>query len=168
MVDLNRWLRPHMANLPELDLFPDEASRNQAIDEIEQSMWPRSLSGLLESVVFVAGAFLLPLYIIEWAVELLFGNIVWRGWVIYPATIVAYCGIIFVLLRRDVPRDLRKQLLKVGVPVCLKCGYGLRGLSERTERCPECGQPFGLRVISILRQSEQPAKTEDDSSTHGP
>ncbi len=47
----------------------------------------------------------------------------------------------WVWLRRDeIQRDLRGQLLDIGVPICLECGYDLRGQVE--PRCPECGQPF--------------------------
>ena len=40
-------------------------------------------------------------------------------------------------LRRLIQRNLREQLVARGVPICLECGYDLRGQVE--PRCPECG-----------------------------
>ncbi len=40
---------------------------------------------------------------------------------------------------------LRKRLISSGVPICLKCGYDLRGQIE--SRCPECGTPFDGKLL---------------------
>ena len=45
-----------------------------------------------------------------------------------------------IAMRRPLRRYLRETLVAAGVPVCLSCGYNLRGLTE--PRCPECGAPF--------------------------
>jgi len=39
-------------------------------------------------------------------------------------------------------RLLREQLTARGVPICIGCGYDLRGQVE--PRCPECGRPASL------------------------
>jgi len=39
--------------------------------------------------------------------------------------------------RRPLRTLIRKELLARRVPVCVKCGYDLRG--QETSRCPECG-----------------------------
>ncbi len=45
---------------------------------------------------------------------------------------------IFVrLVREPMRKSLRRQMADLGVPVCVPCGYDLRGLAEA--RCPECG-----------------------------
>lgn len=44
--------------------------------------------------------------------------------------------------RRRFTRYLRQQLVARGIPICLKCGYDLRGQTE--PRCPECGTAFEL------------------------
>lgn len=49
-------------------------------------------------------------------------------------------------------RELRKLLRERGVPICLHCGYDLRGLTEA--RCPECGNPFEPEILT-WRQTDQ-------------
>ena len=50
------------------------------------------------------------------------------------------------LLRTRVRKSLRRLLLEDGIPICLKCGYDIRGLS--TPRCPECGEEFDPALLS--------------------
>lgn len=47
--------------------------------------------------------------------------------------------------RHRCQRFLRQQLIASGIPICLKCGYDLRGQTE--PRCPECGTPFDAELI---------------------
>lgn len=37
-------------------------------------------------------------------------------------------------------RAIRMELARRGIPVCVQCGYDIRGLPEN--RCPECGEAF--------------------------
>lgn len=48
-------------------------------------------------------------------------------------------------LRRAIHRVLRNYLCERGVPVCLRCGYDLRG--QREQRCPECGAVAPLTTL---------------------
>lgn len=43
------------------------------------------------------------------------------------------------VLRSRTKGIMREELRKRGIPVCLHCGYSLRGVPE--PRCPECGKP---------------------------
>ena len=52
--------------------------------------------------------------------------------------------------RNRLRRYLREQLVARGQPICLKCGYDLRGQIEA--RCPECGTPCDP---GLLRMSEE-------------
>lgn len=49
------------------------------------------------------------------------------------------------LFRRRIRRSLRQQLIEIHVPICLECGYDLRGQVE--PRCPECGKPFNPNLL---------------------
>lgn len=40
---------------------------------------------------------------------------------------------------RDVRSYLRAELNRLGVPVRIKCGYDLRGRTDASALCPECG-----------------------------
>lgn len=42
------------------------------------------------------------------------------------------------MARAAARRVLRHELAKRGIPICLHCGYDLRGQTE--PRCPECGE----------------------------
>jgi uncharacterized paraquat-inducible protein A len=44
------------------------------------------------------------------------------------------------LWRAPIQAAVREQLVAQGIPVCVKCGYDLRGQTE--PRCPECGAAF--------------------------
>lgn len=58
------------------------------------------------------------------------------------------CGISLALrwgLRDPVRRHLRRWLVQFGVPICIPCGYDLRGQVE--PRCPECGEAFDPSLL---------------------
>lgn len=48
--------------------------------------------------------------------------------------------------RRPMQQCLRQELNKRGIPICMKCGYDLRGQVE--PRCPECGTDFDSELLS--------------------
>ena len=49
---------------------------------------------------------------------------------------LAYIALLWAY-RKRFRHSLRKQLVEDGIPICINCGYDLRGSKER---CPECGQ----------------------------
>lgn len=51
--------------------------------------------------------------------------------------------------RRPYVRFVRQYLQDRGVPVCLKCGYDLRG--QTAPRCPECGHAFDPKLMGSSR-----------------
>ena len=48
-------------------------------------------------------------------------------------------------------RSLREQLVERGVPICLACGYDLRGQLE--PRCPECGTPCAPSLLKAAQEN---------------
>jgi uncharacterized paraquat-inducible protein A len=75
------------------------------------------------------------------------------------AVILVGVGFVLRLLHRWGARDdLRQALLAQGVPVCLRCGYCLRGHAADAPCCPECGRALHDRVRAMLsREPETPA-----------
>ncbi len=49
------------------------------------------------------------------------------------------------LYRKPIQRFMREELVGMGIPVCIPCGYDLRGQTE--PRCPECGTAFDRRLL---------------------
>lgn len=49
------------------------------------------------------------------------------------------------VFRYPIRRCMREQLVERGVPICVKCGYDLRGQTE--PRCPECGESFDPELL---------------------
>jgi len=60
------------------------------------------------------------------------------------------------IFRRKVQRSLRQQLTERGRPICLECGYDLRG--QTVSRCPECGTAFDEK---LLKDAEAPPSMQD-------
>ena len=55
-------------------------------------------------------------------------------------------SVTFLLFRRRIQRSLRRQLVEIGKPVCMTCGYDLRG--QTMARCPECGTEFDEALLN--------------------
>ena len=55
------------------------------------------------------------------------------------------------LFRNQLQRCLREQLLERGVPICLVCGYDLRGQID--PRCSECGTPCAPSILNAAKES---------------
>ena len=149
---------PYVEGLPEWAMFPDEVSRQKAVKENESGMMPRSIKGLLGFLFAVAimfgGPYLLAWGTIKWVLPTLGISLgPWRNRLLWTITFGGYIALVYLAIRRNMPRALRMKLLRCGVPVCLKCGYDLRGLPGDRTQCPECGRKFGTQVQGILRST---------------
>jgi hypothetical protein len=61
----------------------------------------------------------------------------WRVGIISVFSVIYLTILLRYVLRNDMRRHIRQQLIDQCFPVCLRCGYDLRGQTE--PRCPECG-----------------------------
>lgn len=131
---------------PELSLLPDDEARVAVLRRLQRgllrrgSFWLLCLGGgLINSVVIIGSQALLnrlvPLNGPIWLLRML------------PAALLgAGLGIgVQFLWRGPLRRSLREELVSRGVPICVPCGYDLRGQTE--PRCPECGRPFDKALL---------------------
>ena len=131
--------------IPETVRFdnPDEIHRI-----LELSLAPRRtvfvIGGVITwilVVVFVCRTLAAPLGVPPWVAQV----------AIQPVgMLVGFYWLFNFGLRRPFQRALREALQRKGVPICLKCGYDLRGQTE--PRCPECGTPFDADLIVGAKQ----------------
>ncbi len=136
----NRWSsEAHLRGLPEMQRFPDDESRQKAVQDIYRGMytWQFAVVLILHAVALWTVFFGVE-YVIRTQIAALSR---WSAWVSMVLVLIGYAVFIVVCLRRDSIRDLRRKLIEAGVPVCVKCGYDLRGApAEGDRRCPECGE----------------------------
>lgn len=64
----------------------------------------------------------------------------------------------WVLYRTQLRRALRRELVRIGIPVCVICGYDLRG--QTVARCSECGTASNPALLGLTPELtvEVPAK----------
>lgn len=156
---------PYAKGLPELALFPDAASRERALEEIERAMTPRTFGQLGKFLVAVVLFLLIPAGLGYFVAALLMPSMPpWNARIGIGITLVGYTIAVAMGIRNDMPRSLRKSLLDLGVPVCLPCGYDLRALPSQTTHCPECGKPLHAKAIAALQ--DPAAKASGASATH--
>jgi hypothetical protein len=139
--------------LPELDRFPSRDAAQRALEDTKRDR------PMLWVILVIA---LAPTY----------GTILWKfvlHGLIKPANdrevilqnaafisfqiLMAFIG--FRLWISPIRKSLRQSLQAKGIPICIPCGYDLRGQLE--PRCPECGAPFDAHLVSQLVIDDQPS-----------
>lgn len=129
-----------LKNPIELTWFESDHDRATVIGEFrEQRKWSRRVSFLL---CFVVG-----FLILKYPFAMIFDSL---GLGLYfPVTmllsVVYFLVAMQLLWRRPLQQHLRQELVRRGKPICICCGYDLRGQSE--PRCPECSQPFDAGLL---------------------
>ncbi len=147
-----------LRGLPELELFPTEQARTEALNEIGTEAGNPAQGSYWKAVAIFVFAVVSIVFIGRWV----FAKIDWPTWLEDTLRGAAWL-LTFVLVLRWLHRggaqgELREKLLKNGVPVCLGCGYLLRGLASTTPRCPECGMEIDTRVRELLSAMDQPSR----------
>jgi hypothetical protein len=149
-----------LAGMPELSLFESDEQRKAALSEIGKEAGNPVTASYWLSV----GMVVISVWLIGWGVELLWTRLqlgLVPLWLVRLVVMAAAFALVLTWVhRRGAAGELRTKLLQFGVPVCMKCGYSLRGLSLAIGRCPECGAGFDERVREILADAD--AKMRDE------
>ncbi len=133
-----------MKQYPELQHFASPAQAKEAMHAWKKRMlkMPRFWFGLFGYTCGVGGFVLAVLISLRsWlniSASVLGGILVGFTWVSGMVVLTWFW-------RHRCQRFLRQKLVASGIPICLKCGYDLRGQTE--PRCPECGTPFDAELI---------------------
>ena len=144
-MNLWRWVankietRPPSAReyrkMPELHLFTTADEAGRALAQSASSVWP-----------YVAVVAMAAVPILLWTAadrKTLFGVPIahYRAVLdilIYVAIALVATEITSIVLVKQTRQKLRHRLIELGIPVCLYCGYDLRGGGKGV--CPECGR----------------------------
>ena len=149
---------PYATGLPEWSHFPSDAERLRVLDDIDRSMVPRSAKDFLVFLATVAVLMIVPWLVVGWVMAAVTPETVQTtrayNWIRVGLMLILYTALVYLLIRRDVPKTLRKRLVELGVPVCRPCGYVLLGLPADRTRCPECGRALSARVRVLLQQPD--------------
>lgn len=136
------WVRCLADVEQELALLEDEGERGELWRSAQSSVgrtWPGFVLTILVELAILLAAVLMAIRLARWlgwnfrlGEEFLF--------ILAPLLLLAgmFSGLFwFRARRRAYQTEVRRQLLARGIPVCLNCGYSLRGQTE--PRCSECG-----------------------------
>ncbi len=129
---------------PELQHFETREEGNKLLKawQVQLLKTPKFLLALLGYTVSVGGLVgLLSLALRPW-LGFSPGAI---GGLVGGVTGVTGMAALPLLWRRRCRRFLRTELIHRGVPICVPCGYDLRG--QEVPRCPECGASFDPKLI---------------------
>lgn len=156
-VERSRLLRLTLAGLEELRQFPTVEARHKALDEIASSFkWWEDLLGIVTVGSAAIGLNVALKALIRWLLPNM-GRLMdeitdaIRLFVVIGGALL----VLAVLHRWGIRHELRRKLIESGVPVCVKCGYSLRGLAHDATVCPECGHQIGPLARALLE--DQPA-----------
>lgn len=144
-----------LSGIDELSMFPSPEERQKALEELGRSFrwWEIALGIVATATAAIVVNFGLKIAI-KWAIPNVSRA---TGEALDMLRFVVMAIAVFLVLRAlhrwGVRPALRQRLIQTGVPVCMGCGYLLRGLPETTAKCPECGRSVDETVRDILRQT---------------
>ena len=124
---------------PEMRYFPDSEFGREIMQQAFIGDWSKAvfwiLNMVLPLVIGVASLFLYKFIARRFDLDLPYG-IAATLMILLPL----YCILYTVPTRKRIRRQMRQRLQEIHIPICLECGYDLRG--QEQARCPECGREF--------------------------
>jgi hypothetical protein len=150
-MDLFYWL--FSSYFPELQLLDAKESRKKSL--LQARPKSRSWLWVVFGLVFIDTLIMLTdnfrrLGVASWGARLALAALC--GAPLMGAAHLLEIVLEFVFCRRRIRQRLRVVLVQEGIPICLACGYDLRGPTE--PRCPECGQPFDAALLKPRAAAE--------------
>lgn len=153
----NPVLRFTLAGLPELDLFPSREAQDTALWELGKEAGGSFIKDLLPGILIVVFVAMTA----QVLAQRLLTIVVWPPVIeeIVHFLLVAAAAIIAIrtLHRRSLRAALRRKLIALGVPICVRCGYALRGLPATSLVCPECGTAIDASLRALI-EADSPAE----------
>ena len=93
------------------------------------------------TLLALVGLYITATVLSIWTITQRFGSSEWVHGVAGGCCGAVVGSVAWWLYRDRTRRHLREKLVQLGVPICIPCGYDLRG---STDRCPECGTTFEI------------------------
>ena len=117
---------------PEAARFPDKKSRKQAFAAAARPLRYRAfIAAFLYGPLFFAMFLILNAFVEPRWLQVAIASLLGGGIGLLGSTAM------LLLTRRPMRHALRRELLALGIPICLACGYDLTG--NESGVCPECG-----------------------------
>ena len=139
-----------LAGLPEMRHFDSPEDRQAALWEISDEAGRPTRGGFWLAVLAILVAVISARFLAGWLLSYVSWPTLVEETLQLASLFIAFGLVIRWLHRSGAATELRQKLLARGVPVCMKCGYLLRGLDNTIGRCPECGREFDEDVRRIL------------------
>ncbi len=133
---------------PELLLFPDPRvglaclSSNVAYTPFRRHIFALGVGFFGSGAIWLTTGAILKFFLSPQTLHTLSDLVLFKAYIV-TTFLGAY--LYLRLIRHSVQAALREELARRGIPVCLNCGYNMRGLLE--PRCPECGQRCDARLL---------------------
>ncbi|NOX59372.1 MAG: hypothetical protein GXP29_11015 [Planctomycetes bacterium] len=119
---------------PELALIEDLDKRNEVVSEASRHLvLPQFIIGLLQNMVII--------FFVFNRLAVLDGKYYYLPSIVCITFLARlFAPLPFAIRGKKFRRTLRERINEFGAPICLECGYQLKGLAK--PRCPECGNSF--------------------------